>query len=339
MWRRNMPTLLDVVTRHQIYLEGVKSYYSKNFDAVIRELRRELLIIFADNEYDDLSMMSKSKLNEFIKVVITTLQHQYDPYLQQVLDDLRAFMDADAQMNLDIMEKTQDDDSAFAAASLLLTADGLDRMWATIVNAPIPANGMTPTEFVQRFVDSNSSQVELALKKAWSNKMTMKQALGLIFGTARLNNRDGLIYKAAFQNNAMIATLVQHASSIASAQVASRYFDEYRWVSVLDGHTTVICRDRNGKIYRYGDGPLPPAHVGCRSKTEPYYGQTDDVDLSYYEWMTEQPDKVQNDILGNARATSLRNGELTESDLPKFDEVTPLTLTQFMGKLNLILAV
>jgi len=40
---------------------------------------------------------------------------------------------------------------------------------------------------------------------------------------------------------------------------------KYRWVSTLSERTSDICRNLNGRIFEFGKGPLPPAHINCRS--------------------------------------------------------------------------
>lgn len=42
-----------------------------------------------------------------------------------------------------------------------------------------------------------------------------------------------------------------------------------RWVSTLDGRTSLICASRDGQVYPVDSGPRPPAHVNCRSTTSP----------------------------------------------------------------------
>ena len=87
----------------------------------------------------------------------------------------------------------------------------------------------------------------------------------------------------------------------------------------------------------YGEGPLPPAHPRCRSKTVPVDGDDEPVP-TYYEWLKAQPEAVQNDILGEAKANALRSGKLKSADVPKFNDASPLTLDEFAAKLKLILA-
>lgn len=55
---------------------------------------------------------------------------------------------------------------------------------------------------------------------------------------------------------------------------ANKEFTPYmRYIAVVDGETTEICIEYNGKIYHIDDPIwsiiMPPNHYGCRSRTEP----------------------------------------------------------------------
>jgi SPP1 gp7 family putative phage head morphogenesis protein len=106
----------------------------------------------------------------------------------------------------------------------------------------------------------------------------------------------------------------------------------YQWVSTLDARTTPICQHRDGRVYPLNDGPLPPAHIRCRSTTTPVLAPWEDwgvdassipeatrasangqvpASLTYGEWLRRQPAAVQNEVLGNARARLFRQGRVS----------------------------
>lgn len=338
--KSNAPALVDVMTRHQIYLEAVKNHYGAEFDAIVQQLRRDIREIFFDIEVDKLDKLTKRELERFIRRLRTAQIQRFNVYTQQLLNDLKKFTETDAEVNAEIMQETQEEDKpALSALAALLAAAGIGRLWAKVLASTIQANGMTPEQFMERFTEATTFGIETAMRRAHANKMTPQAALALILGTSRLNNRDGILRRATLQANGMTATLLQHAAGIVQAAVASQYFEKYRWVSVLDSRTTDICRSRNGKVYRYGEGPLPPAHVGCRSKTVPVEDATPDIPDSYYDWIKRQPASVQDDVLGKTKADALRAGTAKKTDYDKLSVNSSLTLAKFKDKLKLILAV
>jgi len=52
-------------------------------------------------------------------------------------------------------------------------------------------------------------------------------------------------------------------------------FDRYRYMAVLDGRTSTICRDLDGKVFHVKDRKvgvnMHPMHPWCRSTTEPVF--------------------------------------------------------------------
>lgn len=336
--RSNAPKLVDVMTRHQIYLEGLKDNYGKEFDATVQLLRRDLRAIFFDIEEDRLDKLTKRELERFIRLLRTAQIKHFSTYTQQVLNDLREFTAVDTEVNVEIMRETQEDDkTALALLAALLTAKKQKQLWARINSLALPANGMAPPEMLAAFVATGTASLEQTVRRAHANRMRVADALRLVLGSARLNNRDGLLTRYAYQARGIVATLLQHVAGVVQADTGSIYYPRYQWVAVLDSRTSDICASRHGRVYRYGEGPLPPAHPNCRSKTVPVDGEAD-VPESYYDWLRAQPAEVQDDILGERRAGSLRAGSLRRSDLAKFNDASPLTLTKFKGKLRQILA-
>jgi hypothetical protein len=46
----------------------------------------------------------------------------------------------------------------------------------------------------------------------------------------------------------------------------SDVIEAYRYRAVLDLKTTPICQSLDGKVFKFGKGPEPPQHFGCRSR-------------------------------------------------------------------------
>lgn len=338
--KADAPKLLDVMTRHQIYLEAVKVRYGSEFDTIAQQLRRDIREIFFDVEHDELSAMTKRELEKFVRRLRNAQLMRFNTFTQQVLNDLKKFMEADAEMNVEIMRETQETDkTALAAIAALLTAKGAKRMWASILGSPLQANGILPENYLNSFTAGSLANFENTVRRAHANKMTTRAALAALLGTERLKNRDGQLNRLYAQADGLVATLLQHASSIVQVAVASTYFENYKWVSILDSQTSDICRERHGNIYVYGQGPLPPAHPRCRSKTVPVEGDDNTTPPTYYAWLKQQPDAVQNDIMGATAANALRSGVLTSANITRFVNTSSLTLAKFKDKLKFILAV
>jgi hypothetical protein len=120
----------------------------------------------------------------------------------------------------------------------------------------------------------------------------------------------------------------------------------YRWVSVLDGSTSPVCRSLDRNVYKVDDkkAPKPPMHPNCRSAIVPELGpEFDFLDegatrssmngpinqkTTYYEWLKTQPASFQEDMLGKTRAKVFRDGGLSAKEFAdlnldrNFEEIT-----------------
>lgn len=358
--------LFNVLTRHQVYVEGVKAYQANEFNKVLRELDKEFAILFAALRYKTLDALTKTKMQSFLRELRTIQNRVYSEYTKKLIGELQDFMIADIMVSkiifatlrkpegedeepvsedegeeiFDAVVEDEDRDSLFPPLWFRSPQkDGTpNKLWAAILAAPIPANGILPPVFIAGFTAAASATVENIVRKGYANRSSVEDVLREITGTAAKNHRDGAFSKIKNQADAVTATAIQHTTAIAQAGVASVFYGCYRWVSVIDGQTTPICRGRNNRVFRYGAGPLPPAHIRCRSKTIPCdCGDPGEDAPSYFEFIKNQPPTVQNDILGATKASKLRNGDLSKTDMPQFDEVNPLSVSGFISKLRLIL--
>jgi len=162
-----------------------------------------------------------------------------------------------------------------------------------------------------------------------ANRLVGSLEFGDLAKTARQQALAGgeLIRMADHQVLTVVRTSVQQVANAASEQVYRANGDitkKYRYVATLDSRTSAICRSLDGKEYVYGKGPVPPVHFNCRSTTIPiidYKGLGIDPpdwgtgpsvrasadgpvkgNLTYGQWLKQQPKEYQDEVLGKNRA-------------------------------------
>ena len=121
------------------------------------------------------------------------------------------------------------------------------------------------------------------------------------------------------QIRALIRTSVTQITNTVNQQVYianQDVIDSYRYRAVLDLQTTPICQSLDGKVFKFGKGPQPPQHYGCRStivfitKTEAEgefqergmraaLGGLVPSDMTYPEWIAAQSVAAQEKAFGS----------------------------------------
>lgn len=150
----------------------------------------------------------------------------------------------------------------------------------------------------------------------------------------------GVMQTSTRQAAAMTRTAVNQIASRAQMetfQANSDITDEYIYTATLDDRTTPVCRALDGQHFKYGKGPVPPQHLGCRSAIRPFLNwkklgleppppsqraaQEGPVpaNLDYAGWLRQQTQAEQDRILGPSRASLWRAGKVSLQDLVRQD--------------------
>lgn len=344
-------SLFDAFTRHQVYLEGYKDNVDASLDPVMRRLYTRLSSALYSTQVSNLNELNKKQLRRLITTLRGIVEESNDAYLQQMLTELERFSRAESDMQRGIMQTVtgQTLEAAYAIgvgapligiAALANTRTGYDRLWASVSSTVDPASGLTPLALLKNYLGFTTRSITQLVSRGYANGWTLTQLLREMFGTRSKRFKDGLARRLVSNGSSVLRTIIQHISSRVQAAVASIFFDKYEWVAVLDTRTSDICRFRDGTHYKYGKGPLPPAHYRCRSRAVPVSrGQASNSYAdTFYTWIQRQPVAVQNDILGVRRARDLRAGRANAASMVRFRSRQRLTRAQFAGKFGQITA-
>lgn len=383
--------LFDLLFRHQVYLEGVKSGFAGNYKAMLNKLYAEFARYLLQNRYATIDLFNKGELNDFIRKFTRAQQRFYSIYTDELVKLLQQFLAIDLDIHKEILQdvtaKTpteanqvlrpviSEDDYAnlpiqfqpdyaaditqvsrtqqitqyrltkayqenenasgiYGVGIVAGTDESNTRLWATVTNSPVPANGKYVLPMIEQFGTAANASIDATIRKGYANAWTKQQLADSILGTDD-NYSGGLLKLFSDRHTALVATILQHVTSEVQGAVASIYFEQYQWVAIMDNRTTPICIARNGVVYVFGEGPFPPAHWFCRSKIVPVQSGTKlhDIPKTFADWLVTQPDWVLNDMLG----TNLISGSISATSFSNIRTVKPLTLTEFQGKVKYIL--
>lgn len=321
---------LDAFLRHQLNVERYKNYNVQQSLHVINDIKLRLSAQLVRTGKDKLSDLSKREFNKFVADFTKSYNEIFGKYQTAQLAEFKKFFKADFSevkfLNKSLSGKTY-------------SGPKVDSLWATMQNDPASGIGTEPKKMFDVFATSSRNKMVAALKTGYADNLSMSETMKIITGTSELKFRDGLVNRFEAQISATVQTYIQQMTSFLLQSIGGNSNGTYQWVSVLDSATTEICRSRNGNIYRYGNGPSAPAHYNCRSITIPIITAAVDKMPTFFNWLKGQSPVIQNEVLGVKQGQGLRAGRVTADDIPRFNQMSPLTLEQFKGKRNQLLTV
>lgn len=346
--------LTDIATRHQVFLEGLKTSEATDFAAVFDKISKATRAVISDLSVTTLDELTKRQLSD----VLVELRQKNLEYLAKAQDDLFANLLTLAGYEAGFEART----FGAIAASVRLKVPQAKDAYADALARPLSVNGQLLQPFVSKWSVAEVDRVNDTVRKAWGEGWSIDRLTSAINGTKKLNYADGILgapgsTAAVARRNArsVARTAVQHVASsarMATWEANADVITGYRFVATLDSRTTQLCRSLDGRLFELNAGPVPPVHIGCRSTTvaecDPSLDFLDegatraskdgyvDADLSYYDWLKTQPANFQDEAIGKTRGKLFREGGLSADDFATLNigrNFHPLTLAE-MKKLE-----
>jgi SPP1 gp7 family putative phage head morphogenesis protein len=341
--------ILDATIRHAVLLEQLKSGEVKKFAPFLKEIDRSIR-----------DRLTKADLTDYTAVRLERLLKEVDSLLLGIFD---RFTD---QLNLDLVD-IANYEAQFEATSLTRAAPpsitfdaalpGSAAIRAAILTNPLSVRGVDGGKlldsFIEGFTSTERQRLTGAIRQGFFEGQTNFQIIKNIRGTKALNYSDGILATTNRNAGSVVRTAVQHVATQARMETLKENSDvvqSVEWVSTLDSKTTAQCRTLDGRRFKLVEGPRPPIHINCRSTvvaitrfsavlskdgTRASVGDSGPqqvrADLSYYDWLRQQPSAFQDKAIGPIRAKLLRDGGLSVerfSELQLDRNFSPLTLDQ-----------
>lgn len=139
-----------------------------------------------------------------------------------------------------------------------------------------PFEGKLLADWVKNLEDSDITRLNKAVQFGLIQGRTAMEVTRDLFGSQSAKGKDGITQMTRSSVNTMVRTAMQHVTNNVRSEVAlinSDVIDKEEYVAVLDGRTTPFCKATDGKLFKPGEGPRPPVHIGCRSTRVMYISQ------------------------------------------------------------------
>jgi SPP1 gp7 family putative phage head morphogenesis protein len=319
--------LLDVTTRHQVFLQRFAGGESRKAKMALNRLRH------------DINARLSQEPTDFQRNRLLSVQNDINA-LYAAFGNVLA-----ESVKLSTMDLVKDE-----ADFAVLTANRV-----TVVDFALPATDALVAAVIASQMGSGSllsgKTIDEAIKDFAGKKAKQVNAIitdGIAIGdtTAQIQ-RKAKVLTGTLQRrelDTLVRTAVNHASSVARKEVYNRnddLLDGYIWIATLDNKTCTYCGSRDQKVINDINGQFPPPHYNCRCTTVPNVKDELKVEgfsgggarpaigengvqfvksnKSYGAWLKDQPPEFIDEALGAKRSQLFRSGQIS---LDKFNDPT-----------------
>ena len=341
--------ILDATIRHAVFLEQLKSGEVKKFAPFLKEIDRSIRERLTRTDLTDYTV---ARLERLLSEVDSLLLGIFDRYSEKLNLDLVDVANYEAEFEATSLTRAAPVGVTFDAA-----VPGVAAIRAAILTNPLSVRGADGGKLLKSFIDgftaTERQRLTGAIRQGFFEGQTNFQIIKNIRGTKALQYNDGILATTNRNAGAIVRTAVQHVATQARMETLKENSDvvqSVEWVSTLDSKTTSPCRTLDKQRFKLTEGPRPPIHINCRSTvvavtrfsalfakdaTRASIGdggaQQVRAELSYYDWLQQQPAAFQDKAIGPVRAKLFREGGLS---IERFSELqldrnfSPLTLVQ-----------
>jgi SPP1 gp7 family putative phage head morphogenesis protein len=321
-----MPTvnegLLDASVRHMVWLERYKTGTVYKIIALLNRADDDLADLIAarlvkiEARGYDLGPAETKRLQALLDDLRAERTKLYALTDEKLRDELVDFSHHEADFQARLIEAAVD--------TVTLQRPSLSQLRAVVVAQPF--RGRVLKDWAASLAQEDVKRLSDAIKIGIVEGQTTDQIVRRVRGTKAAGYADGVMEISRRGAAAVVRTSIAHTANLSSEELYALNADIVKgvqWVSTLDSRTTPVCQSRDGKVYKINEGPRPPAHWNCRSRTVPFLGQTSipgtrasaigpvPGNLTYGDWLRSQPAKVQDEVLGPARGQLFRKGGMT----------------------------
>lgn len=328
-----MLSFRDAMLRQQLLLERLKGYYQRSFNNVLADIDADMRREFSKLKVKNLDELNKRELTKLVVAVNGKVRKHLNKWREDFEIDGKRLTGVDRKLAAQILSAT---DARNAAVSFFLDkAASADTLWASLINEVIGANGMFIDDMFNNYIRTFEQKVSSAIRYGYANNANTVDVLMGIVGSVNQARRGSTFSQLSVQAGAVTDTAIQHISTFTHESVQSKFYNRYRWISVLDERTTEVCRHRHNKIFEYGKGPLPPAHWRCRSTIAPAEtaNAMPEADDSADEWLARELAKVVTGLVG----ARIENVGETVGDAMRTAVHRPLNISKYADQSKFVL--
>ncbi|MFD2633227.1 minor capsid protein [Idiomarina piscisalsi] len=305
----NQQDVFDIVVKHSIYVQRFGGGLSSRVLKALSELDGKTSKTLKAMYYDAVRTRNAQPLLSALKDLFDV---EFNTALNIYLDELQVLAETEVEFNSKVL-------SAKVAANLSMPSA------AAIAAAP-QLGSKTAKELFETMRTAHWRSVRSTIIQGIEDDLTTDEIVRKVVGRQSKRGVSGLAGK---YRKDIKTTVLTAANAISNEARMSLYrantdvVDRVRYVAVLDGRTTAVCRSRDGKEYDLVNAPKLPAHYRCRSTLIPMFAQDRQLDgkrasidgpvdanTTYESWLRRQDKDFIYDVLGRTKGDLFINRKL-----------------------------
>lgn len=324
--------LLNQAVRHQVDMAGYGNFVLAKMIRILNLTDADLIgalnAALADVDADSFKVQ---RLDALLKSARELNAQAYAALYDGMTEELKGYVEYEGQFQYDLYKHVVPVDFSIGA---IVPA----QVYAAAMSKPF--TGRLLRGWAENLGDRRMGRIRDVIAVGYDQGKTTGDIIRDIRGTRALNYADGLLDISRRAIEPVVRTALSHTGQITRTQFYKENSDilgDEVWISTLDGHTTEECRARDhlhytpvdhkpvGHSVPYLAGP-GRLHWQCRSTSiallkgqKKLSGQRSaaggpvDANLTYNDWLAQQSDEFQDEVLGKAKGKAYRAGDYKAS--------------------------
>lgn len=338
--------LVSAHVRHFVYLQGVGTGLTNDFERRLDDLQSGILSLMPQNIND----LSRTRLDQQIALINSFQNQFYRDYANELNDSLNEIGISEARF-----EANQLRNILLETSSLEILSSDPEKILREMRRKPINLGGGTSKlldPFIRDWSTNQISTVNGIIRTGWFEGQTIGQMTRSVTESVK-----GRTLRSA---ETIIRTSINSVSQSARSVTWSDNDDivkGWRFIATLDSRTSNICRPIAAleRVYPINSGPFPPRHPNCRSTSVPELddrfaidtsdatrasrgssgGRQVQADINDIGWLRTQPKEFVFDTIGRTRGEALLSGKMTDREFARFslnNRFEALTIEELRAK-------
>ncbi len=243
-----MAQLQDQSARHTAHLERLKSGYVKEFEPFLLEMKK---VIGSQLGGELITDWSRNRLEKQLQTINKLLLAPMQDYEKVLLSQIKELSEYEAGFEVRSLQNV--------VADFNYTIPSATQLSTAVMSTPLGIKGADGGKLLDAYIKDwtkkEATQVSNVLRIGAAQGQTTTEVIRNMRAAVDVSARSAeMIARTALQHTANQAREATYAAN-------SDLIEKVKWVSILDGNTSPICRSLSSSDpFPVNEGPRPPAH-------------------------------------------------------------------------------